>query len=281
VKKEEVRKTGKKSSARRSLQHRKFKQSLAILERDPDPIKRFLAPCVNKVHYNLIARLDDAMELEFEDIKPNLHFPFLLLVHMCWSKNVNEERDAGKQILLGLMQREYCILLALAMYLEVWIGSGNGMLGTLLFNIVKDDPIKSKKRVADIMAILNESKKARLAHTVYASCLLRMRECLGAQRMIRIIVDDGDERSDNRTTTLTWYCITWQESSQCVTEQCRSVRPSVTCVSSVLAFAHAISHSSETTTSHLFYNQQFGATIRLSATTRRAIPTLYGVLPTV
>jgi hypothetical protein len=73
--------------------------------------------------------------------------------------------------------------------------------------------------------------------------------------------------------------ITWQESSQCVTEQCRSVRPSVTCVSSVLAFAHARSHSSETTTSHLFYNQQFGATIRLSATTRRAIPTLYGVLP--
>ena len=69
--------------------------------------------------------------------------------------------------------------------------------------------------------------------------------------------------------------ITWQESSQCVTEQCRSVRPSVTCVSSVLAFAHARAHSSETPTSHVFYNQQVGATIRLSATTTRAIPTLY------
>jgi hypothetical protein len=65
--------------------------------------------------------------------------------------------------------------------------------------------------------------------------------------------------------------ITWQESSQCVTEQCRSVRPSVTSVSSVLAFTHARSHSSETTTSHLFYNQQFGATIQLFATTCRAI----------
>jgi hypothetical protein len=69
--------------------------------------------------------------------------------------------------------------------------------------------------------------------------------------------------------------ITWQESSQYVTEQCRSVRPSMTCVRSVLAFAHARSHSSESTTSHLFYNQQFGATIRLSATTTRAIPTSY------
>jgi hypothetical protein len=152
VKKEEVRKTGKKSSARRPLEHREFKQSLAILERDADPIKRFLAPCVNKVQYNLIARLDDAMELEMEDIKPNLQFPFSLLVQMCWSKNVNEERDAGEQILLGSMQREYCILLALATFLEVWIGGGNGMLGTLLFNIVDDDPIKSKKRVADKMA---------------------------------------------------------------------------------------------------------------------------------
>jgi hypothetical protein len=104
VKKEDVWKTGKKSSARRPLEHRKFKQPLAILERDPDPIKQFLAPCVNKVHYNLIARLDDAMELEFEDIKPNLHFPFSLLVRMCWSKNVNEERDAGEQILLASMR---------------------------------------------------------------------------------------------------------------------------------------------------------------------------------
>jgi hypothetical protein len=67
VKKEEVRKTGKKSLARPPLEHSEFKQSLTVLESDPDPIKRFLAPCVNKVQYNLIARLDDAMELEMED----------------------------------------------------------------------------------------------------------------------------------------------------------------------------------------------------------------------
>jgi hypothetical protein len=110
------------------------------------------------------------------------------------------------------MRREYCILLALAMYLEVWIASGNGMLETLLFNIVEDDPIKSKKRVADIMAEVYKHcnferiKKARLASTVYASCLLHMQEDLGVQRMIRIIVDDGDKRSDNPMITLTWYC---------------------------------------------------------------------------
>jgi hypothetical protein len=92
VKKEEVqKKTSKKSSARQPLEHREFKQSLAILESDPDSIKQFLAPFVSKVQYNVIAWLDDAMELEMEDIKPNLHFPFALLIQICWSKNVNKE----------------------------------------------------------------------------------------------------------------------------------------------------------------------------------------------
>jgi hypothetical protein len=50
------------------------------------------------------------------------------------------------------MKREYCILLVLAIFLEVWIGGGNGMQGILLFNIIDNNPIKSKKRVGDIMA---------------------------------------------------------------------------------------------------------------------------------
>ncbi len=71
---------------------------------------------------------------------------------MCWSKNVNKEWDDGEQIILGAMKRDYCCtLFVLAIFLEVWIGGGNGMLGTLLFNIIDGDPIKSKKRVADIM----------------------------------------------------------------------------------------------------------------------------------
>jgi hypothetical protein len=99
------------------LNHGRFRTRLSVRP----------TPCVNQVQYKLIARLDDAMELEFEDIKPNI-FSFFAVSPLCWSKNVNEERDAGEQIRLGSMRREYCILLALAMYLEVWIGSGNGML---------------------------------------------------------------------------------------------------------------------------------------------------------
>jgi hypothetical protein len=69
--------------------------------------------------------------------------------------------------------------------------------------------------------------------------------------------------------------ITWQESSQCVTEQCRSVRPSVTCVSSVLACEHQISFIRDHNVSLILQSAISEPPFDLSATTRRAIPTLY------
>jgi hypothetical protein len=70
--------------------------------------------------------------------------------------------------------------------------------------------------------------------------------------------------------------ITWQESSQCVTEQYRSVQPSMTCVSSVLAFTHARSHY-QRLSQRLTYSTISSSEppFSLYATTRRAIPPLY------
>jgi hypothetical protein len=42
------------------------------------------------------------------------------------------------------MDGDYCVLLALALFLEIRIGSGEGMLGTLVFNASEDDLKKSK-----------------------------------------------------------------------------------------------------------------------------------------
>jgi hypothetical protein len=60
------------------------------------------------------------MQLEMENIKPNVHFPFAQLLQVCWSKNVNKKWDASEQILLGAVKGEhYYILLALPIFLEV------------------------------------------------------------------------------------------------------------------------------------------------------------------
>jgi hypothetical protein len=77
---------------------------------------------------------------------------------------------------------------------------------------------------------------------------------------------------DWRRRTVLTQTIMWQESSQCVTEQCRSVRPSVTCVSSVLVFAHARSHY-QRLSQRLTYStiSNLEPPFNLFATTRQAI----------
>jgi hypothetical protein len=80
-----------------------------------------MVPTAAKFQFHMVARVDDTCRFEEEDLKPNPQFPYTLLVKMCRSKNVLEERDAPDQIVIGAMDRRYCMLLALGIYLEVWI----------------------------------------------------------------------------------------------------------------------------------------------------------------
>ena len=82
----------------------------------------------------LIAWIDDMAHMFKGSIKPCPQFPeFALSTRLCWSKNVHEERQAPKQIVLGAMNPMYCVLIALSIYLEVYIASGEGRLGVCLF----------------------------------------------------------------------------------------------------------------------------------------------------
>ena len=47
---------------------------------------------------------------------------------MGWSKNVHEERDCPQQLILGLMNRKYCCLLGLDLFLEKLIANGEGAI---------------------------------------------------------------------------------------------------------------------------------------------------------
>ena len=74
---------------------------------------------IARFQYNMIGRVDDACKCKLEDLKPNPQHPCTLLASMCWSKNVMDERDAPDQILLGAMDQQYCVLLGLAVWLEL------------------------------------------------------------------------------------------------------------------------------------------------------------------
>ena len=105
VKKKEVRRQGKPSSARRPLEPDEFELMLDMCNNLNRIDKQYMVPAYCRVQYTMVARLDDTCRIEEQDLKPNPQFPFSLLCRMCWSKNVLEERDAPDQILLGAMDR--------------------------------------------------------------------------------------------------------------------------------------------------------------------------------
>mmetsp|Transcript_19055 Transcript_19055/g.53105 ORF Transcript_19055/g.53105 Transcript_19055/m.53105 type:complete len:128 (-) Transcript_19055:688-1071(-) len=52
---------------------------------------------------------------------------------MRWSKNVHEEQDCPKQLLMASMNPQYCVYLGLATFLEMWLSTGAGRVSQWLF----------------------------------------------------------------------------------------------------------------------------------------------------
>eukprot|EP00957_Ditylum_brightwellii_P150043 11426899-Ditylum_brightwellii.AAC.1 len=80
-------------------------------------------PCEEGEHHSLLP----------VSLSPTLSSPLV--------KNVREERDAPEQIMLGAMDYQYCILLALRGYLEEWVEMGDGHLAEFLFCGDGQDPM--------------------------------------------------------------------------------------------------------------------------------------------
>jgi hypothetical protein len=148
IKRAEVRRLGKKTLARRALEPSEFEFTIATLARkgEADIKAAYMVTAAAKFQFHMMARLDDTCRFEERDLKPHPMFPFALLARMCWSKNVYEERDAPDQIVLGCMDHNYCVLLALSIYLETWIGKGIGNGNRFLFG-VSDNPERTKSLV--------------------------------------------------------------------------------------------------------------------------------------
>jgi hypothetical protein len=144
VKKKEVRRQGKESQARRALEPEEFEQLIELIEENPDE-RRYLMSALNRFQFHMIARIDDTAKFYVEDLKANSQFDFTILAKMCWSKNVQDERDAPDQIVIGAMDRRYCAHIGFAVHLETWIESGDGATNKFVFGFDgNEDPIHNK-----------------------------------------------------------------------------------------------------------------------------------------
>ena len=119
IKKEEVRKRGKKSNAKRDLKRTEYRKTLRLLEANADHQRCHRLPAMMKTQFHIIGRADDVSNMETLDLRQHDKFKaFALQTKVSWSKNVLEERVCPDQILLGAMDADFCVLLALGCYLE-------------------------------------------------------------------------------------------------------------------------------------------------------------------
>mmetsp|Transcript_6791 Transcript_6791/g.11328 ORF Transcript_6791/g.11328 Transcript_6791/m.11328 type:complete len:265 (-) Transcript_6791:192-986(-) len=112
VKKKETRKQGRKSKADRAIEPSDFVQTISILENTQDYNKRYRHPAMIKTQFHFIARGDDIAHMKKENIEQSAEHPWTLTAKLRWSKNVSEERDCPKQIVLGANDPKHCVLVA-------------------------------------------------------------------------------------------------------------------------------------------------------------------------
>ena len=165
IKKKETRGVGKKSSADRALTKPEFEQVVELMDSNHGTVinrKRYL--CMMKFQFHLIGHNDDTAHVYKNTIKRSPQFPDFLTVKMRWSKNVLEEQDCPKQLLTGVMDEKYCVVLALALFLEVWIEDGVGAASQWLFLDGNTDP----RSHPDLM-----KKETQRGKAAYASFMKR------------------------------------------------------------------------------------------------------------
>ena len=117
---------GKASTAWWSATHWEFKEAQNILMNESQPtdvICHHGIPCMMWFQYNLIARIDDMAQFQCENLNACDDWDFMLCCRLDWSKKVNQEWGAPNQILIRVMDPFYCVLLALAIWLEIFLGA--------------------------------------------------------------------------------------------------------------------------------------------------------------
>ena len=151
VKLREVRKQGVPSQARRALEMDELLSILTLARNHPalDDVTKFKLGSVLTNQWAMIGRIDDMMKLLRDNILPNLQYPFTLLEQISWSKNIREERDSPAQLLLGSGDERLCVLLNMAVYLEI-LGQQHASIHWL-YGVSGDSDMQGHRQIRQLL----------------------------------------------------------------------------------------------------------------------------------
>jgi hypothetical protein len=110
--------------------------------------------------FHVIARIDDATQVIIDHLRVHDLFPNCLKTKLKnWSKNVEDERDAPWQIVLGSMDTMCCVLVSLALWMEMNLRTNaSAMSSPYLFSFSDDIEVPSggKKAKNIVQGILGQ-----------------------------------------------------------------------------------------------------------------------------
>ena len=152
VKQQQVRKEGKASQAKRDMKRPEYRKTMQLLyaRNNLSLMEKIHYSTMMKFQFHIIGRNDDICHLETRDLSSHDRFDFALRTKVSWSKNVMEERDCPDQIMLGANDTDFCVLLALAIYLESRFTLGYGDPRFLFGKREQDnEPRKAKETPID------------------------------------------------------------------------------------------------------------------------------------
>jgi len=120
VKRKEVRKQGRPSRATRSFKEHEYRETVARLQMEQSVKRRYGVPSLMSFQFSMAGRIDDCCMWEKGNLAANQRYPAVALkAKIAWSKNVTEEREAPWQNLFGAMDPVFCVLVHLALWLEM------------------------------------------------------------------------------------------------------------------------------------------------------------------
>ena len=145
VKKKEVRKQGVASQTRRAITEEEFRKLHTVFRAATNSMLwRFGMSAMINFQFHVIARIDDTTQVLIEHIRVHDSFAHCLKTKLNWSKNVADERDAPWQMVLGSVDTTYCVLVSLAIWLEMNMrANGNAATSPYAFSFSDDVDVPS------------------------------------------------------------------------------------------------------------------------------------------
>jgi len=115
----QTRHQGKPSQVKGDLTMPEVKMVLDVLDADCNDWLDMKNGMAVRTQFYMISRCDCAHHIQTQNFSQHPRFDFACQTKLNWSKNVRDERDCPFQIILGAMNTALCMLLSLAIYLEI------------------------------------------------------------------------------------------------------------------------------------------------------------------